>query len=118
MIVIKIIINWSVIIGIGVLISSLVSKRGKDKKIKNINFFTDKGNSLPIAILKSALSGYGWIFRMQAKLAVIVFMAIFASGDGNLTAEELEEEEEEYLRMQEEKRKLEEELYWMEKEKQ
>lgn len=86
---------------LGFIVQLIMSKVGKGKGVKDVDYYLKRGDSKALALLKACLSAYVWLYKTYIKvlfLFVLSYLGVFP----NTRKEEEEEEEEEleeYLRM-------------------
>lgn len=88
------------ILVIGIVVEKVMEKKGKGGEVKNINYYTKKGNPLPLAIVKAVLYGYYWFFKTYLKVFFTFILGMFGYSGQQSEEEELEEMMA-YLAMQE-----------------
>ncbi len=90
------------ILVLGFIVQLIMSKVGKGKGVKDVDYYLRRGNSKIIALLKACLSAYVWLYKTYVKVLFLVVLGYFGVFPDTRKAEEEEEEEEEmeeYLRM-------------------
>lgn len=90
------------ILVLGLIVQLIMSKVGKGKGVKDVNYYLKRGNSKALALLKACLSAYVWLYKTYIKVLFLFVLGYFGVFTDTRKAEEEEEEEEEleeYLRL-------------------
>lgn len=90
------------ILVLGFIVQLIMSKVGKGKGVKDVDYYLKRGDSKALALLKACLSAYVWLYKTYIKvlfLFVLSYLGVFPDTRKAEEEEEEEEELEEYLRM-------------------
>ena len=90
------------ILVLGFIVQLIMSKAGKGKGVKDVDYYLRRGDSKALALLKACLSAYVWLYKTYVKALLLFILGYFGLFPDTGKAEEEEEEEEEleeYLRM-------------------
>lgn len=89
------------ILVLGFIVQLIMSKVGKGKGVKDVDYYLQQGDSKALALLKACLSAYAWLYKTYVKVLLLFILSYFGVFPNTRIAEEEEEEEEEmeeYLR--------------------
>ena len=85
---------------LGFIVQLIMSKVGKGKGVKDVDYYLKRGDSKALALLKACLSAYVWLYKTYIKVLFLFVLSYLGVFPNTRKAEEEEEEElEEYLRM-------------------